>query len=63
MLAEEIEKLEQDIKELKALLHEREAALPAHSIRPHQMQGVMDLEDEIAEKEAQLKMATSHYTK
>lgn len=55
MLPEDIEKLEKEIKELKILLQEREAALPAHSIRPHQMQGVMDLEDEIAEKEAQIK--------
>ena len=58
MLPEEIKKLENEIKELKALLQEREAALPAHSIRPHQMQGIMDLEDEIAEKEAQIKNMT-----
>jgi hypothetical protein len=63
MLPEEIEKLEKEIKVLKTLLQEREAALPAHSIRPHQMQVVMDLEDKIAEKEAQLKNITGLSTK
>jgi len=59
MLFEEIEKLEKEVKELRTLLHEHEAALPAHSIRPHQMQGIIDLEDEIAVKEAELKSKKS----
>ena len=33
------------IKQLEASLAEAEAALPAHTIRPHQMQRVMELEE------------------
>ena len=63
MSTDDIRRVEKEIEKLKALLREREAALPAHSIRPHQMQVVMDLEDEIAEKELQLKTAKAPSTK
>ena len=48
------EELEENIKELKEELREREAALPAHSIRPHQLIAIEELEEEIAAKEEEL---------
>ncbi|MBW1805641.1 MAG: hypothetical protein JRJ06_04615 [Deltaproteobacteria bacterium] len=54
MSQERIAELEKELKELKEKLLDREDALPAHSIRAHQMQEVMDIEDEIAEKEGEL---------
>jgi hypothetical protein len=48
----ELEKLRQ---ELARDLAEAQAALPAHSIRPWQMQRVMDLEERLDEVKAQLK--------
>ena len=49
------EKLQKEIENLKELLRDREAALPAHSIRPHQILAIEDLEDEIAAKEEELR--------
>jgi phosphoribosylanthranilate isomerase len=48
------ERLQKEIAKLKELLRDREAALPAHSIRPHQIQAIEALEDEIDQKEAEL---------
>jgi len=48
------EELEKSIKDLKEELHEREASLPAHSIRPHQLIVIEELEEEIAAKEKEL---------
>jgi chromosome segregation ATPase len=42
------------IEELKAKLRDREAALPAHSIRPHQVQEIEELEEEIATLERKI---------
>ncbi len=50
------ESLEKEIESLKEELQDREESLPAHSIRAHQMQEVIDLEDRIAEKEKELGM-------
>jgi hypothetical protein len=43
------------IQELKEKLRDREAALPAHSVRPHQILEIEELEEKIAamEKEFQ----------
>ncbi len=49
------EKLAERIKKLTADLAEAEAALPAHTIRPQQMQRVMQLEEELAEAEEHYK--------
>ena len=49
------ENLQKEIENLKKLLRDREAALPAHSIRPHQILAIEDLEDEIAAKEEELR--------
>ncbi len=47
--------LEAKRQELARELAEAQAALPAHSIRPWQMQRVMDLEERLAEVVAQLR--------
>ena len=49
-----IEQLKKEIEELKELLKDREAALPAHSVRPHQIMILEELEEKIANKEKQL---------
>jgi len=43
------------LEERRAELKEREAALPAHSVRPHQIMAIEDLEEEIADMESELK--------
>ena len=48
MSSDRKEKLRKEIEELKELLRDREAALPAHSVRPNQIMAIEDLEDEIA---------------
>ena len=47
-------KLENEIKVLEEQLKDREAALPAHSVRPHQLQIIEDLEEKIEEKKREL---------
>jgi len=47
-------KLEKEIKNLEEQLKDREAALPAHSVRPHQLQIIEDLEEKILEKKREL---------
>jgi hypothetical protein len=49
-----IEQLKKELQELKDLLHDREAALPAHSVKPHQILIIEELEEKIAEKEKEL---------
>lgn len=46
--------LEAKIGKLEAELADREAALPAHSVRAHQLAEIEDLEDQIAELREQL---------
>jgi hypothetical protein len=53
-----IQKLQEKICLLQQEKAEREAALPAHSIRPHQLLIIEDLEEEIAQKEEELKSLT-----
>jgi chromosome segregation ATPase len=53
------ERLLEEIEELKAKLRDREAALPAHSVRPHQVQEIEELEEEIARLEKMLGELTS----
>ena len=55
VMKETIQELQEDIKQLKAELAEREAALPAHSVRPYQLMAIEDLEEEISMKEEVLK--------
>ncbi|MBW1801645.1 MAG: hypothetical protein JRJ85_13060, partial [Deltaproteobacteria bacterium] len=46
--------LEERLETLKAELRDRELALPAHSVRPHQLLAIETLEDEIEETEKAL---------
>ena len=39
--------LQKQLNEKKSILAELEASIPAHSIRPHQIQRIEDLEEEI----------------
>jgi hypothetical protein len=47
------------IKRLKEELREREQSLPAHTIRPHQLLAIEDLENRIAQLEEKLKLSKS----
>jgi len=48
------DKLEKEIRELEEQLKDREAALPAHSVRPHQLQIIEELEERIQQKKKDL---------
>jgi len=52
---QEIRLLEAEINKLREEKEEREAALPAHTVRPHQIMAIEELEDEISRKEQQLR--------
>ena len=49
-----VQELKKEIEELEEKLKDRELALPAHSIRPHQLLIIEDLEEEIKEKKRRL---------
>ena len=49
-----VEDLQKEIKQLEEQLKDREKALPAHSIRPHQLQAIEELEEAIAHKKKEL---------
>jgi hypothetical protein len=46
-----ITQLQEEIKKLQLDKADREAALPAHSIRPHQLLVIEELEEEIERKQ------------
>lgn len=48
------QELLEEIKNLEEKLRDREAALPAHSVRPHQIQEIEELEEKIAALERKL---------
>ncbi len=48
------EELEKEIMELKERLKDRENALPAHSVKPHQLLLIEELETNIEEKKNDL---------
>jgi len=54
MAEAEIQELLEEIQNLKEKLRDREAALPAHSVRPHQIQEIEELEEKIAAREGKL---------
>jgi hypothetical protein len=47
-------RLQEEIQTLKEEKAEREAALPAHSIRPHQLLAIEELEEAIGLKQEEL---------
>ncbi len=49
-----ISRIKEEIRRLTEEKSEREAALPAHSIRPHQLLIIEELEEEIARKQKEL---------
>ena len=56
------EELEEEIKALEAELREREASLPAHSVRPQQMIAIEALEKGINEKKIRLEALRAEKT-
>ena len=48
------EELEKELEILRERLRDREAALPAHSVRPNQIRVIEELEEEIEAKEKEL---------
>jgi len=54
MSEEKREDLEARLAQLKARLAERTASIPIHSVRPHQLMEIEELEDEIAALERRL---------
>jgi hypothetical protein len=48
------EELKKDIEALEAQLREREASLPAHSVRPEQLLAIEELETTISDKKREL---------
>jgi uncharacterized small protein (DUF1192 family) len=46
--------LRQEIARLQAEKADREKALPAHSIRPHQLLAIEELEEEIEQRQKEL---------
>ena len=47
--------LEQKLAEMKSELEERNGSIPIHSIRPHQLIEIEELEDKIADIEQKLR--------
>ena len=54
MSGDDRKSLEERLQKLRAELKERESSIPAHSIRPHQLIEIEELEEEIEELEKQL---------
>ena len=50
-----IEQIKEDLVHLNGELADRKAALPAHSVMPHQLQAIEELEEDISLKEEILK--------
>ena len=53
------ERLQEEIRRLQEEKAEREKALPAHSIRPHQLLIIEELEEEIERRQQELKVLIS----
>jgi len=51
----DLEKIKKQLEEKERLLQDLEASLPAHSIRPHQIQRIEELEEEIRQMKDRLK--------
>jgi polyhydroxyalkanoate synthesis regulator phasin len=55
----EVKKLRGEIEILKIELQDREKSLPAHSIRPHQLLAIEDLEEKIHALQERVKQLES----
>ena len=49
-----------EIDKVRKLLRDREAALPAHSVRPHQIQEIEELEEKITALEKELERVSEN---
>jgi len=56
------EELKKEIQALEEKLKDREASLPAHSVRPQQMLAIEELEIAIEEKKKELNMLKKEKT-
>lgn len=56
------EELKQEIRDLEEKLKDREASLPAHSVRPQQMLVIEELETAIEEKKKELERLIKNKT-
>ena len=56
-----IEQLKEEIVRLKEELADREAAIPVHSVRPHQLMAIEELEDDIHRKQEELKSLAAEF--
>jgi hypothetical protein len=54
------EELRKEMHRLQELLRERESALPAHSVRPQQIQEIEELEEKIADLKRVLEETPGH---
>ena len=54
MIDADIARLRQEIERLQEEKADREKALPAHSIRPHQLLAIEELEEQIEQKQKEL---------
>jgi hypothetical protein len=57
MTGEERKSIEERLRKLKAELEERQSSIPIHSIRPHQLIEIEELEEEIEDLEKKLEQA------
>ena len=55
----DLKSLQKELEEKQQLLDDLEASLPAHSIRPHQIQRIEELEEEIQQLKDRLKTMDS----
>ncbi len=53
-MSSESEEIQKELESLQARLREREAALPAHSVRPDQILALEELEAAISKKKQEL---------
>jgi hypothetical protein len=53
--SDEAQELRDRLQRLQAELAERQASIPIHSVRPHQLIEIEELEEEIAELEKRLR--------
>jgi hypothetical protein len=57
MNGEERKAVEERLEKMRAELEERKSSVPIHSIRPHQLIEIEELEEEIQELEKRLEQA------
>jgi septum formation inhibitor MinC len=59
--SKKIDKLEQEITEIKNKIKEKESSLPAHSVKPEMMLALEELEEELRSKIKKLNQLKSQH--